>query len=132
MLASVAIMDNQVPRVGQPRHQVGEDNDVMPVVKERIQQQQQRAGQAEPPEKNGDDHLLVLLRGVPLHKKTREENGIAQPANRRPENDPIHAEYFSVARQPIHKAWSLKQQSEVQSSKFKLQTPSMAATRTDF
>jgi hypothetical protein len=125
-------MNDQVPRVGKPRDQVGEDNHVVPVVKERIQQQQQRTGQAEPPEKNGYDHLFFSFRGIPLDHKTREENGIARPANRRPENDPVHAENFSVIRKPVHNARSLTQRNEVQSSKFEVQSRIEAAPRMNF
>lgn len=83
-------VNDQISDIRDPGERVGENDHMMLVVKNRIQQQQQRTGEAQPPKQNRHDHLLLFFGRIPLHQKTREKNRVTQPADNRPENDPVH------------------------------------------
>src|SRR5438067_5048894 len=76
----VAAMDDEVADVGDPGEEVREDEDRVALV-QGVDQQEQRAGQAQPPEGGGDHHALAPLGRVPLHEEAREEDEIAEPAD---------------------------------------------------
>src|SRR5438445_11212501 len=98
-------MDDQVSDIRNPGKGVGKDEDGISSVEEGVTEQQQRAGQAEPPKGRRDHHSLKLLRGIPLDEKTREEDGVAEPANDFP-GAPGDSEEFAVmphqVGEPIH------------------------------
>ena len=82
----MAAMDDEVADIGNPGEGVGGHKDPIGVVapgmpEHRVEQQQQRTGQAQPPECRWHHHLPFLLGRIPLDKKAGEENEIAEPAN---------------------------------------------------
>src|SRR4051812_32335295 len=75
-----SMMNHQVANVRNPAKQIREDeNGIAP--KEGIGKEEQRPTQAQPPECDWNDNLLLFLRRVPLHHKAREEDAIPEPAN---------------------------------------------------
>ena len=77
-------VDDEVADVGNPREQVREDENGVALA-QRVDQQQHRAGQAEPPERGRHHHALQPLGRVPLDEKAGEEEEIAEPADDLPD-----------------------------------------------
>ena len=88
MFRLVPMMDHQIPDVRDPGERVGENDDHVLVMAQRVGQQHQRAREAQPPEQQRHDDLFLLFSGIPLHKEPRGENQIAQPADDFPEHFP--------------------------------------------
>ena len=100
--------DDEVADVRDPGEQVGEDEHGVTAVKP-VGQQAARSAQAQPPKGIRHDHAFVLLRGPPLHEKSRREQDVSHPPNDFPEV-PLDAEKLSTRREricePIHIAVS--------------------------
>ena len=63
----------QVADVGNPGKRVGADKHRVPVVEERVAEQQQRTRQTEPPERRRHHDLFALLGRIPLDKEAGKE-----------------------------------------------------------
>lgn len=81
----VAAMDHQISHIRDPGKGVGEDEDGILLIKNSVAQQQQRPDDAQPPEGRGNDHLLQLLSGIPLHHEAGEKHHVSHPADDLPE-----------------------------------------------
>jgi hypothetical protein len=97
----MTMMDDKIADIGNPRESVGKHEDpislfMFGVGEQRVSQQQQRTPQAQPPKCRWHHHLFLLFRRVPLHKETREKNGVAQPADNFPPS-----EISVVPKQPM-------------------------------
>src|SRR5262249_50898552 len=72
-------MDDQVPDVGDPSECVGEDEDRIPFIEERVTEQQQGTQQTKPQKRGRHHHALEFLSGIPLDEEAGEEHGVAHP-----------------------------------------------------
>ena len=77
----VAIMDDEVANVRNPRERIPGDHDGMLVVKDAEKEKQQCSSNTQIPEQGWHGYLLLLFRNVPLDDKTREKDELANPAN---------------------------------------------------
>jgi len=97
-------MDDEISDIRNPCEGVGKNKNRIALA-DGIRQQQERTGEAQPPERLRHDDPLVLFRRVPLDDKTREENQVPQPADDFPDA-PINAQKFSIVPdqvgQPVH------------------------------
>ncbi len=81
----MAAMYHQISHIGNPGKGVGEDENGILLVKDGVTQQQQRPGDAQPPEGRGHNHLFQLLGGIPLHHEPGEKHHVSHPADDLPE-----------------------------------------------
>ena len=83
MGSGVTVMNDQISNVRNPSQGIGEDEYAI-TPGQGVNQQEQRAEQAQPPKSGRNHHLLAPLGRVPLHHESGSENGVAQPANNFP------------------------------------------------
>jgi hypothetical protein len=74
-----AVMEDQITNVRDPRERVGEDEDGISAVEESVVQEESGSCEAEPPERDWNDHSFLTLRGGPLEDEAQEEGNVAQP-----------------------------------------------------
>src|SRR5258706_5691855 len=115
----VPVMDDEVADVGDPGEEVREDEHRVALA-ERVDQQQERADQAQPPERGRYHHALAPLGHVPLDEEAREEDEIAEPADDFPER-PVDAEQLSVVPEEVHASGSLPQIGSAHAAEHRLQ-----------
>ena len=94
MRVLVPVMDDEIADVWNPCECIGENENGIPFPN-RINQQKERAGQAQPPKRRRHDDAFLFLRRIPLHEKTREKNRVADPADNLP-NAPFDAKKFAI------------------------------------
>ena len=93
-------MNDQVANVRNPREGIGKNEDRVPLGKQSVAEQEQRTRQAQPPKRRRHDDAFELFGCIPLNEETREENGVAQPADHLP-YAPSDAEKFAVVIEQI-------------------------------
>ena len=76
MRVCVPAMNDQVSDVRDPSEGISEDEHGVPLIKQGITKQQQRARQAQPPERSRHDYPLEPFRGVPLNKKAGKKDRV--------------------------------------------------------
>ena len=96
----VAALDDEVPEIGDPVEQVREDEDRVALVHQRIGQQEPRPGDAEPPERLGNNNLPTPLGGIPLDEEPCREGQIAHPADHLP-HMPLDAQEMALVPDPM-------------------------------
>ena len=105
MRLRVAPMDNEIPNVRNPGEGVGKNKHRIPLVKQRVTEQQQRSRQTQPPKSRRHDDALEFLGGIPLDEEAGEENEVAEPADDFPDM-PMDPQEFAVVPEelvkPIH------------------------------
>ena len=92
-------VDDKVADIRDPRERVGEDEDGVPLA-QGIDQKQEGAGKAQPPERDGHDDTLQLLGRIPLHEEARKEHRVPDPADNLPDA-PIDSEKLAVVPNQI-------------------------------
>src|SRR6266404_3083086 len=101
----VSPMDDEIANVGNPGEGIGKDKHGISLVEQRITEQQERADQAQPPERRRHDDLFLFFRRIPLDEETGKKRRVAQPANHFPDV-PFYAQENSVVpdqdREGIH------------------------------
>src|SRR5436853_184544 len=105
MRVLVTIMNHEIPHVGNPVEGIGKNNHPIFFVKKAVGKKDQRACQAQPPERRWYEHLLMLFGGIPLDHEPGKEDHISYPTDDLPHR-PFDAQKFSIVpkhiRQPIH------------------------------
>src|SRR6185503_7445379 len=74
------IADDQIPNIWNPSEGISEDKDGIPPMY-TIDQEEERADQAEPPKRIRNDDFFGLFGGPPLHEKAREKDHVADPSH---------------------------------------------------
>src|SRR5438132_8391610 len=107
----VAMVDDQIADIGDPGEGIREDEHRVALAK-RVDQQEDRPDQAQPPEGGRHHDASQFFRRVPLHEESRKEHEVAEPADDLPDA-PIDPEQLAVvyeeARGPVHHSGSGRQ-----------------------
>ena len=76
MRIGMPMMNDQISDIGNPGEGVGEDEDGVVLIKQRVTEQQQRSREAQPPEPGRHDDAFEFFSGIPLHQEAREKDGV--------------------------------------------------------
>jgi hypothetical protein len=96
----VSPVNDQIPNVWNPSKSIRKNKDGILLVEKGIAQQQQRAGQAQPPKSRWHNDSFHFFSGIPLNDESAEEHTVSQPSDDLP-NVPLDAQKLALRQNQI-------------------------------